>query len=164
MLVNIHVPFYSSYADQFKVNEAMRTNYEPLFLQHSVDIVLSGHVHSYERTKPVYNYTVDECGPVHLIVGDGGNLEGMAATFIDEKPPEYCQNTTLYPNMFVANPDGKCPGLASTLHNATHALWEWHKNQVEDSEVSDSVTLVRGNDSQACTDARAATGAAASSG
>ena len=22
----------------------------------------------YERTEPVFNYTVDECGPVHLVV------------------------------------------------------------------------------------------------
>ncbi|KAL4432463.1 hypothetical protein ABPG77_001762 [Micractinium sp. CCAP 211/92] len=189
LLVNIHVPFYSSYADQFKVNEAMRTIYEPLFLHYGVDLVLSGHVHSYERTKPVYNYTVDECGPVHLIVGDGGNVEGMAAEFIDVAQPDYCKNTTLYPAMwFIANPDGKplitlqdgqfCPtsqpawsayrepsfghGIL-TIQNATHALWEWHKNQVDDSQVSDSVMLTRGSDSEACTKARAAAGAAGTS-
>lgn len=47
--------------------------------------------------------------------------------------------------------------------NATHALWEWHKNQVDDSQVSDSVMLTRGSDSEACTKARAAAGAAGTS-
>jgi hypothetical protein len=36
---------------------------------------LFGHVHAYERTKPVRNYYVDECGPVHFTIGDGGNIE-----------------------------------------------------------------------------------------
>jgi hypothetical protein len=36
---------------------------------------LFGHVHVYERTKPVRNYYVDECGPVHITIGDGGNIE-----------------------------------------------------------------------------------------
>jgi hypothetical protein len=36
---------------------------------------LFGHVHAYERTKPVRNYQVDECAPVHITIGDGGNIE-----------------------------------------------------------------------------------------
>jgi hypothetical protein len=31
--------------------------YEPLFYQHQVDLVYSGHTHAYERTFPMYNYT-----------------------------------------------------------------------------------------------------------
>jgi hypothetical protein len=34
--------------------------------QYGVDLVLNGHVHAYERSKPVYNYTLDPCGPVHV--------------------------------------------------------------------------------------------------
>ena len=34
---------------------------------------------AYERTKPMFNYTVDECGPVQLVVGDGGNIEGAVS-------------------------------------------------------------------------------------
>ena len=30
-----------------------------------------------ERTAPVYNYQVDSCGPVHLTMGDGGNIEKL---------------------------------------------------------------------------------------
>jgi hypothetical protein len=38
--------------------------------------VLSGHVHAYERTHPMYKYKLDTCGPVYLSIGDGGNIEG----------------------------------------------------------------------------------------
>lgn len=38
----------------------------------------AGHVHSYERTAPVYNYTVNPCGAVHITIGDGGNSEGIS--------------------------------------------------------------------------------------
>ena len=35
-----------------------------------------GHVHSYERMTRVVNYSAGaRCGPVHLTVGDGGNIE-----------------------------------------------------------------------------------------
>lgn len=31
--------------------------------------VLSGHVHSYERSLPMYNYSVDPCGMQYITVG-----------------------------------------------------------------------------------------------
>jgi hypothetical protein len=40
----------------------MRQAYEPLLVRHQVDVVLSGHVHAYERTKPVVNYQVGSKG------------------------------------------------------------------------------------------------------
>ena len=36
----------------------MRVAMEPLFYAAGVDIVLNGHLHEYERTNSVYNYTV----------------------------------------------------------------------------------------------------------
>ena len=29
----------------------------------------AGHVHAYERSTPVFKYTVDPCGPVHITIG-----------------------------------------------------------------------------------------------
>jgi hypothetical protein len=36
---------------------------------------MNGHIHSYERSFPVYNNTLDPCGIVHLVLGDAGNYE-----------------------------------------------------------------------------------------
>ena len=64
-----------SYYTHYKEMECFMSFYEPLFYQYRVDFVLNGHVHAYERTHPMYNYTVDQCGPVYLTMGDGGNVE-----------------------------------------------------------------------------------------
>ncbi len=56
-----------------------RQIYEPLWLQYGVDLLFSGHVHAYERSNPVANCSADPsgCAPMQLIVGDGGNHEGV---------------------------------------------------------------------------------------
>jgi hypothetical protein len=41
----------------------------------AVCMQLFGHVHADERTKPLKNYQVDACGPMHITIGDGGNIE-----------------------------------------------------------------------------------------
>lgn len=41
-------------------------------------------MHAYERSNRVYNYTLDQCGPVFITIGDGGNREKMASSFADE--------------------------------------------------------------------------------
>ena len=55
-------------------------------LSYSVDPVLSGHVHAYERVRPVYDGCLDACGPVYLNLGDGGNREGVRA-MVEPQPP-----------------------------------------------------------------------------
>ena len=47
---------------------------QELFFQHGVNIVLAGHVHSFERTWPVYKNETNPCGPVYINIGDGGDL------------------------------------------------------------------------------------------
>lgn len=32
----------------------------------------------------VYNYTLDRCGPVHITIGDGGNIEKVEVEHADE--------------------------------------------------------------------------------
>ncbi len=46
-----HHPLYSS-GDAHGSDAALREQLEPLFLKHSVDLVLTGHEHFYERLKP----------------------------------------------------------------------------------------------------------------
>lgn len=58
VIVAIHAPWYHTYAGHYKEVECMRQRYESLFAQYQVDLVLSGHVHAYERIRPVINYQV----------------------------------------------------------------------------------------------------------
>ena len=44
-------------------------------LSRSCMATLAGHVHAYERTVRVFDNQPNECGPVHIVIGDGGNRE-----------------------------------------------------------------------------------------
>lgn len=88
---------------------------EPLLYAAGADILLSGHVHAYERSvcsncnnlfaifnqiqrntypticfigfqERAYNGRLDPCGAVHITIGDGGNREGLA---------QRCQHTNI---------------------------------------------------------------------
>lgn len=63
LIVMHHTPVYHSYHIHFKDSECFRNAYEPLYLQFSVDFVVVGHVHAMERTRPIYNYVKNQCGP-----------------------------------------------------------------------------------------------------
>ena len=49
-----------------------------------------GHVHAYERTFPINNYAVDQCGTRWLTMGDGGNVEGLYKTFASQPGTCFC--------------------------------------------------------------------------
>ena len=107
----------------------------------------------------------DTCGPVHLTVGDGGNIEGMNKEFIDkEGQPEWCEypkeKRKLAKNQtcFSWQDDKYCPvkqpewsayrepsfghGLLD-IHNATHAHWMWVKGQEQEPVVADEAWIIR---------------------
>ena len=52
VVVAIHRPLYSSCAN-FKEQQTMQNGFSALFSKYKIDVVLNGHVHSYERTLPV---------------------------------------------------------------------------------------------------------------
>ena len=47
-----------------------------MFYEAGVDLIIAGHVHSMERTFPVFNNSINPCGAIHLNLGEGGNYEG----------------------------------------------------------------------------------------
>ena len=47
----------------------MRYDMEDLFYKYGVDVVMAGHVHSYERMNPTYRNETDPCGPIYLNLG-----------------------------------------------------------------------------------------------
>ena len=61
-----HHPLYSS-ADRHGSDLGRRRSLEPLFIKYGVSVVLAGHDHVYERTKP-------QNGIVHFVTGSGGKL------------------------------------------------------------------------------------------
>jgi len=61
-----HHPPYSS-GERHGSDPQIRTALEPLFLKYDVSVVLTGHDHFYERTKP-------QKGIVYFVVGAGGQL------------------------------------------------------------------------------------------
>jgi hypothetical protein len=69
-----HAPWYSSNGARTytRMGEPMRWRLEQAMYDAGVDVVLSGHIHAYERSHPVFNRTRAACGPVHLCVGDAG--------------------------------------------------------------------------------------------
>ncbi|HYH99958.1 metallophosphoesterase [Hyalangium sp.] len=66
----------------------MRSEFAPIFEKHGVDLVLTGHDHHYERTRPMIGDAVAPAGQngvTYLVVGGGGaNLR-----YISSKQPEW---------------------------------------------------------------------------
>ncbi|GLT97777.1 hypothetical protein SLE2022_153260 [Rubroshorea leprosula] len=162
-----HAPWYSTYTAHYREAECMRVAMEELLYKNRVDIVFNGHVHAYERSNRVYNYTLDPCGPVHITVGDGGNREKMAITHADE--PGNCPVPSSTPDKFMGGfcafnftsgpaagkfcwdqqPDYSAYRESSFGHgilqvkNKTHALWTWHRNQDAYNSIGDVIYIVR---------------------
>lgn len=92
VIVLLHRPLYCSTNDYYDCQMAgpqhLRPALEELLAQHAVDVVAAGHVHNYERTAPVLNASVvaGGCGPVHVTVGNAGDIEGPTRGWSSERP------------------------------------------------------------------------------
>ena len=77
--------------------------------------MFAGHVHAYERTKPVYRGKVDrQCGTMFVTIGDGGNREELYDKWLEPKDD------------WVAFRNGSRYGRGDLLvMNDTHAKWGW---------------------------------------
>nr|ACR23328.1 purple acid phosphatase isoform b1 [Triticum aestivum] len=163
-----YAPWYSTYKAHYREAECMRVAMEELLYSYGLDIVFTGHVHAYERSNRVFNYTLDPCGAVHISVGDGGNREKMATTHADD--PGRCPEPMSTPDAFMGGfcafnftsgpaagsfcwdrqPDYSAYRESSFGHgilevkNETYALWKWHRNQdLYQGAVGDEIYIVR---------------------
>lgn len=132
VVVIMHGPWYNSNTAHqgHEPHHAMKNHMEDLLFEYKVDIVFSGHVHAYERTHPVYKEVVRPDGVVYVVLGDGGNREGLTPTYIHPKPKWSAFRQANYGF-----------GLFRVV-NRTHAQIEMHEDQeVGDSKVQDSVWI-----------------------
>lgn len=158
-----HPPWYSTFKSDYREAECMRVELEELLYSYGVDIVLNGHVHAYERSNRVYNYTLDPCAPLYITVGDGGSLEDLAVEHADE--PGNCPDPSTNIGGFCAfnftsgpasgkfcwdeQPEYSAYRESSFGHgilevkNETHALWSWHRNQDTYQTAADIIFIVR---------------------
>ena len=109
--------------------------FEPYLKQYDVDIFLTGHMHSYARTYPIYNNTVtgssykNPTAPVHIVAGGAGNREGFS-TFPDKLPYWY------------ANGNDDAYGYGTfVVNNQTSLTWNYYLSHT--GELFDSITITR---------------------
>ncbi|KAH6762206.1 purple acid phosphatase 22 [Perilla frutescens var. hirtella] len=136
----IHAPWYNSNSAHTAEGETMRVAIEDILYRARVDLVLAGHVHAYERFTRVYDNKADQCGPVHLTIGDGGNREGLALTFENPSP-----SISMFREASFGH--GRL-----RVFNATHAHWSWHHNNDADSITADEIWLESLSSSSPCND------------
>ncbi|KMT00389.1 hypothetical protein BVRB_9g216940 [Beta vulgaris subsp. vulgaris] len=138
LFVLVHSPWYNSYNYHYMEGETMRVMYEPWFVEYKVDIVFSGHVHAYERSRRIsnigYNIINGECkpvedqsAPVYITIGDGGNLEGLATNMTEPQPS------------YSAFREASFGHAILDIKNRTHAYYSWHRNQDGYAVKADSV-------------------------
>ena len=93
VVVGVHRPLYTT-CNSTAEQQTMRDQYQTLFERYNVDVIISGHVHNYERTWPVTgNYSATENAtvevqadptryvnpkyPVSIVSGAAGNGESV---------------------------------------------------------------------------------------
>mmetsp|Transcript_23644 Transcript_23644/g.46291 ORF Transcript_23644/g.46291 Transcript_23644/m.46291 type:complete len:612 (-) Transcript_23644:88-1923(-) len=124
VIVMMHAPWYNSNSGHRAEAELMRRDMEPLLVSNGVDIVLNGHVHAYERMKPLYKGCVTACGPVYLNLGNGGNREGAYLPWLEPQP---------FFSAFRASTFG--PAVL-TISNATHAFYNFTRVGCQSTDAS----------------------------
>ena len=130
----VHQPFVNSNkAHAIAVEgEPVQQAVEALLYAARVDVVISGHVHAYERSCKVFNFSCVADGPLYLTVGDGGTPEGLATTWVEPCPAwsAYRQGSWGH---------GELEAL-----NATHLSWRWRQNDDLTPALVDELVLVKG--------------------
>ncbi|XWS43432.1 hypothetical protein CRYUN_Cryun16bG0103100 [Craigia yunnanensis] len=136
----IHAPWYNTNTAHQGAPESdlMKKSMEGLLYNARVDFVFAGHVHAYERFTRVYNGKADNCAPVHITIGDGGNGEGLDSKYMDPTP-----------EISVFREASFGHGQLEVL-NTTHALWTWHRNDDNVSVVADTVWFSSLSSDPAC--------------
>ncbi|KAL2603251.1 hypothetical protein R1flu_017223, partial [Riccia fluitans] len=126
VVIITHTPWYNTYNLHYLEGEVMRNAVEYFARKYHVDAIFAGHVHSYERFKRLYFYEQDDCAPLYVTIGDGGNREGPATQFKIDPIPSY----TAYREPSFGH------GTLE-IFNSTTAVFKWHRNQDTEAVTAD---------------------------
>uniref|UniRef100_A0A0G4FPE9 Purple acid phosphatase n=1 Tax=Chromera velia CCMP2878 TaxID=1169474 RepID=A0A0G4FPE9_9ALVE len=129
LFVMFHAPFYCSNTGHIEETRLMRKDLEKMLYDAGTDVVLSGHVHAYERTHPVFDYKVDNCGPTYIMIGDGGNREGAYLPWREPQPE------------WSAFREGSFGIGLMEVVNETHIKYEWRRHSCMGSEDPDNINF-----------------------
>lgn len=140
VLAVLHVPLYNTFDLHHHDLQmiAAKQHLEPIFVQHGVNLVFTGHLHAYLRTAAVVMEEVVATGPIHITVGAGGR--NCEAPFQSEVPEPWVgvRDATYYGyGMF-------------RIKNRTTAVWDWihtgdtDKNRTYNEVGHSDQTLPRG--------------------
>lgn len=86
----------------------------------------------------VFDNEEDDCGPLHITIGDGGNREGLATDFTDPQ-----RKISLFREASFGHGELE-------VVNSTHALWTWHRNDNDEPVIADQVWLSSLSSNTAC--------------
>lgn len=128
-----HRPMYCSnlgHDDCTKVMSMVRLALEQLFYDNHVDIALSAHEHSYQRTYKMLNSQIDSKGLYHIVSGSAGCREHHDP--FTKKVPKWSAFTS----------DDYGYGLLEIV-NATHIYWEQTSVNHYPSKVIDSKWYIK---------------------
>ncbi|XP_023518512.1 probable purple acid phosphatase 20 [Cucurbita pepo subsp. pepo] len=140
IVVLVHAPWYNSNTAHQGEKESvdMKAAMEQLLYEARVDVVFSGHVHAYERFTRVHNGEANNCAPVYITIGDGGNREGLSSKYIDPKP-----EISIFREASFGHGEFE-------VMNATNAIWTWHRNDDDVAVVGDSFVFTSLSSIPAC--------------
>jgi acid phosphatase type 7 len=115
ILIMMHVPIYNTFGLHRKDPQifAAKEHLEPLFVNYTVNVVLTGHIHAYQRTTYVQFDKPTPKSPMHITVGAGGRQ--CQAPFLSSVQEDW-----------IAVRDATMYGYGMLrIHNATTAEWDW---------------------------------------
>ena len=115
LTVTLHCPLYNTFKNHRNDPQLInaKIQLEPLFVEHRVNFVFAGHVHSYSRSHPVVFDKVNATGPIHILLGNSGRQANVP--FHQENPEEW---------ILVRDHTQYGYGLLNFI-NATTAMYEW---------------------------------------
>ncbi|KAK3670862.1 hypothetical protein LTR78_009306 [Recurvomyces mirabilis] len=136
VIVAGHRPWYINYANKSSaVCWECKDVFEPIFLNYSVDLVLSGHVHAYQRNAPMYDSKVDPnelnnpTFPWYITNGAAGHYDGLDTL------------TRPFMNYSRYAEDSTYGWSRLSFHNATHLTQDFIASG--NNSVMDSATLYK---------------------